>query len=155
VQVVHEKSTGDVYAMKVMKKSHILQQADAAFFLEERDIMAWTTSQWLTSLHYAFQDSSHLYLVMDFHPGGDLLSVMERNEGGMSESDARFYLAEIAAGLNDLHESGFVHRDIKPENVLITRSGHIKLVDFGSAARLGPEGKVVSNQRVNPLIDFA
>ena len=35
------------------------------------------------------QDSSHLYLVMDFHPGGDLLSVMERNEGGMSESDAR------------------------------------------------------------------
>ena len=35
------------------------------------------------------QDSSHLYLVMDFHPGGDLLSVMEKNEGGMSESDAR------------------------------------------------------------------
>lgn len=35
------------------------------------------------------QDSNHLYLVMDFHPGGDLLSVMERNEGGMSEVDAR------------------------------------------------------------------
>jgi citron Rho-interacting kinase len=58
----------------------------------------------------------------------------------------RFYLAEIAAGLNDLHESGFVHRDIKPENVLITRSGHIKLVDFGSAARLGPEGKVLESR---------
>ena len=69
----------------------------------------------------------------------------------------RFYLAEIAAGLNDLHELGFVHRDIKPENVLITRSGHIKLVDFGSAARLGPEGKVVSNpvNVLNPLIEFA
>ena len=69
----------------------------------------------------------------------------------------RFYLAEIAAGLNDLHELGFVHRDIKPENVLITRSGHIKLVDFGSAARLGPEGKVVSNpvNVLNPLIELA
>lgn len=55
----------------------------------------------------------------------------------------RFYLAEIATGLHDLHELGFVHRDIKPENVLITRSGHIKLVDFGSAARLGHDGKVV------------
>lgn len=55
----------------------------------------------------------------------------------------RFYLTEIAAGLHDLHELGFVHRDIKPENVLITRSGHIKLVDFGSAARLGPQGRVV------------
>ena len=61
-----------------------------------------------------------------------------------THTTCRFYLAEIAAGLNDLHELGFVHRDIKPENVLITRSGHIKLVDFGSAARLDPQGKVVS-----------
>ena len=55
----------------------------------------------------------------------------------------RFYLSEIVVGLRDLHELGFVHRDVKPENVLITRTGHIKLVDFGSAARLGTDGKVV------------
>ena len=61
----------------------------------------------------------------------------------------RFYLTEIAAGLHDLHNLGFVHRDIKPENVLITRSGHIKLVDFGSAARLGPQGKVVCTHACN------
>lgn len=67
----------------------------------------------------------------------------------------RFYLAEIAAGLNDLHQLGFVHRDVKPENVLITRSGHIKLVDFGSAARLGPTGKVVRTvQCAHKLEDF-
>lgn len=76
---------------------------------------------------------------------GDLLTVMEQHEGGMGEGDARFYLAEIAAGLHDLHSLGFVHRDVKPENVLITRSGHIKLVDFGSAARIKPSGKVVSS----------
>lgn len=58
----------------------------------------------------------------------------------------RFYLAEIAAGLHDLHNLGFVHRDVKPENVLIARSGHIKLVDFGSAARLDNSGKVVRIQ---------
>lgn len=62
----------------------------------------------------------------------------------------RFYLAETAAGLHDLHELGFVHRDVKPENVLIARSGHIKLVDFGSAARLSKDGKVVRLQ--NKLI---
>lgn len=56
----------------------------------------------------------------------------------------RFYLSEIIVGLHDLHELGFVHRDVKPENVLISRTGHIKLVDFGSAARLGAEGKVVT-----------
>ena len=53
-------------------------------------------------------------------------------------------MSEIAAGLDDLHQLGFVHRDVKPENVLISRSGHIKLVDFGSAARLGDDGKVVN-----------
>ena len=59
---------------------------------------------------------------------------------------ARFYLSEIAMGLCDLHQLGFVHRDMKPENVLITRSGHIKLVDFGSAGRLDSQGQVVSRK---------
>ena len=45
---------------------------------------------------------------MDFHPGGDLLTVMERQEGGMAEENAKFYLTEIAMGLNDLHQLGYV-----------------------------------------------
>ncbi len=47
------------------------------------------------------------------------------------------------AGLHDLHKLGFAHRDVKPDNVLIARSGHIKLVDFGSASRLDKHGNVV------------
>ncbi len=85
---------------------------------------------------------------------GDLLTIMEQHEGGMGEDEARFYLAEIASGLRDLHTLGFVHRDVKPENVLITRSGHIKLVDFGSAARLGPSGKVVSHLCIHVVAVF-
>ena len=51
--------------------------------------MAWSTSPWLTSLHYAFQDPTSLYLVMDYHPGGDLLNIMERKEGCMQNDEAR------------------------------------------------------------------
>ncbi len=61
----------------------------SAFFNAERDIMALSTSPWLTALHYAFQDDKNLYLVMDYHPGGDLLNVMERKEGSMHEEEVR------------------------------------------------------------------
>lgn len=73
VNVVREKQTGDVYAMKTLRKSEILNQSAASFHQEERDIMAMANSPWLTSLQYSFQDSSHLYFIMEFHSGGDLL----------------------------------------------------------------------------------
>ena len=104
--------------------------------------MAWARSPWLTSMKYSFQDTQHLYIVMDFFPGGDLFSIIEKEEG-LDETAVKFYLAEIASGLNDLHCLGFVHRDVKPENVLIAGSGHVRLVDFGVAARV-VDGKVVS-----------
>jgi citron Rho-interacting kinase len=49
-----------------------------SFFEEERDIMALSNSPWITKLHYAFQDPLNLYLVMEFHAGGDLLSLLSR-----------------------------------------------------------------------------
>ncbi|XP_065891841.1 citron Rho-interacting kinase-like isoform X2 [Dysidea avara] len=144
VQVVKERSSGAVFAMKVMRKADILKNPDVVSILEERDIMAWTTSPWLTSMKYSFQDSQHLYIVMDFFPGGDLFSILEK-EQELDEDAVKFYLAEIASGLHDLHQLGFVHRDVKPENVLIAQNGHVRLVDFGVAARV-KNGKVVSSQ---------
>ena len=60
----------------------------------------------------------------------------------LSEEEARFYLAELVLALHSLHTLGYVHRDIKPENILLDRLGHIKLADFGSAAKLDPTGTV-------------
>lgn len=79
---------------------------------------------------------------MEYLPGGDLLSLMIRN-GTFAEDLVKFYLAEIAAALHALHSLGYVHRDIKPENILLDRLGHLKLTDFGSAAKIGREGHVV------------
>lgn len=83
-----------------------------------------------------------MYLVMEYLPGGDLLSLMIRN-GTFTEDLVKFYLAEIAVALHALHSMGFVHRDIKPENIVLDRFGHLKLTDFGSAAKIGREGQVV------------
>lgn len=79
---------------------------------------------------------------MEYLPGGNLLNLMHRR-GSFSEETARFYLAEITVALHALHSLGFVHRDIKPENILIDCWGHLKLADFGSAAKLDRDGHVV------------
>lgn len=71
VHVVKEKQTGDIYAMKTIRKFD--NETKRMSFEEERDIMAFGDSPWLTTLQYSFQDSSYLFFVMDFHPGGDLL----------------------------------------------------------------------------------
>lgn len=84
-----------------------------------------------------------MYLVMEYLPGGDLLSLMIRN-GAFDEDLSRFYLAEMTLALNALHQMGFVHRDIKPENILLDRFGHLKLADFGNAAAMNKDGNVIS-----------
>ncbi|KFQ72537.1 Citron Rho-interacting kinase, partial [Phaethon lepturus] len=136
VKVVREKITGDVYAMKVMSKESLLAQEHVSFFEEERSILSQSTSPWIPQLQYAFQDKKSLYLVMEYQPGGDLLSLLNRYEDQLDESMVQFYLAELVLAIHSVHQMGYVHRDIKPENVLIDRTGHIKLVDFGSAAKM-------------------
>uniref|UniRef100_A0A8C0EDR7 Citron Rho-interacting kinase n=1 Tax=Bubo bubo TaxID=30461 RepID=A0A8C0EDR7_BUBBB len=136
VKVVREKVTGDVYAMKVMSKESLLAQEHVSFFEEERSILSQSSSPWIPQLQYAFQDKKNLYLVMEYQPGGDLLSLLNRYEDQLDESMVQFYLAELVLAIHSVHQMGYVHRDIKPENVLIDRTGHIKLVDFGSAARM-------------------
>lgn len=136
VHLVKEKQTGDLYAMKTLKKL----ERNVVAFEEERDIMARACSVWLTSLKYAFQDEYKLFFVMEYCPGGDLLGLLYRQGGTIPESAAIFYLGEVLLALNDLHGMGYVHRDLKPDNVLLDRCGHVKLADFGSAARVNEKG---------------
>ncbi|KAK9874247.1 hypothetical protein WA026_002602 [Henosepilachna vigintioctopunctata] len=96
VHVVLEKNTKDVYAMKSIRKCDSLDQKRTSF-IDERNIMALTQSSWHTSLQYAFQDTTHLFFVMEFQPGGDLLGLLNKQGGTLPESAAIFYLAEIVS----------------------------------------------------------
>jgi len=87
---------------------------------------------WLIPLRYAFQDEAHLYMVMDFLPGGDL-GMLLRNAGAFDEHYVRFFASEIVTAVEQLHRLGFMHRDLKPENFMIDCRGHIRLIDFGLA----------------------
>ncbi|XP_055077642.1 citron rho-interacting kinase [Periophthalmus magnuspinnatus] len=145
VRVVREKCTGDVYALKVMKKDLLRTQHNVVFHEEERRILSLSSSPWIPQLLYAFQDQQHVYLAMEYLPGGDLLSLLNRYEDHFDESMAQFYLAELTEAVHAVHTLGYVHRDVKPENILIDRTGHIKLTDFGSVAKLTADRTVSSS----------
>merc|ERR1719397_2371621 len=137
VRVCRKKDTKQVYAMKVMKKRRGLQKRHIDRILAERDVMAFSGNPWIVELHYSFQDTKNLYLVMEFMQGGDLMGILIRHDL-LSEAQTQFYIAEIALAIKSVHDLDYCHRDLKPDNVLLDKNGHIKLTDFGLA--IGLEG---------------
>ncbi|XP_051555580.1 rho-associated protein kinase 1-like [Myxocyprinus asiaticus] len=140
VQLVRHKATRKVYAMKLLSKFEMIKRSDSAFFWEERDIMAFANSSWVVQLFYAFQDNRYLYMVMEYMPGGDLVNLMSNYD--VPEKWARFYTAEVVLALDGIHSMGFIHRDVKPDNMLLDKTGHLKLADFGTCMKMNKDGMV-------------
>ncbi|KAH7098485.1 AGC/NDR protein kinase [Auriculariales sp. MPI-PUGE-AT-0066] len=130
VRLVQKLDTGKIYAMKSIKKSETVERKQLAHARAERDALAESNSPWVVQLFYSFQDSVSLHLVMEFLPGGDLMTILIKYDN-FSEDITRFYMAELVLAIEAVHNLGFIHRDIKPDNILIDKDGHIKLSDFG------------------------
>ena len=129
VLLVSKVDSGLLYAMKVIHKSKLKNAQLKSHALTERKILERVQSPFVVRLHYAFQSSVKLYMVMDYMPGGELFQLI-RAVGRLSEAKARFYAAEILLALEDLHQNLIIYRDLKPENVLLDGMGHVKLADF-------------------------
>ena len=130
VRLVQKKDNGHIYAMKTLLKLEMYKKDQLAHVKAERDVLANSDSPWVVSLFYSFQDSQYLYLIMEYLPGGDLMTMLIRWQI-FTEDITRFYMAECVLALEAIHKLGFIHRDIKPDNILIDRRGHVKLSDFG------------------------
>lgn len=134
VKLVQEKDTGLYFAMKVMRKADMLKKGQEGHVRAERDLMtaASESAVWIVKLIYSFQDADHLYLVMEYMSGGDLLNLLIEKDI-FEEDFAKFYVAEMVLCIEEAHKLGYIHRDIKPDNFLFNKEGHIKLSDFGLA----------------------
>ncbi|XP_025807003.1 probable serine/threonine protein kinase IRE [Panicum hallii] len=130
VFLARKRVTGDLFAIKVLRKADMIRKNAVESILAERDILISARNPFVVRFFYSFTCRENLYLVMEYLNGGDLYSLL-RNLGCLDEDMARTYIAELVLALEYLHSMNVIHRDLKPDNLLIGRDGHIKLTDFG------------------------
>ena len=132
VHVCRHKTTGEIVAIKKIKKEVLFTKNQVIHVRNEQLFMSKVKSPWIVELKASFQDDEYLYLVMEFLPGGDLMNLLIKKDI-LTEDEARFYIAELILSIESIHKLDCIHRDIKPDNILIDKNGHIKLSDFGLA----------------------
>ncbi|KAF7721263.1 hypothetical protein EC973_004990 [Apophysomyces ossiformis] len=148
VFLVRTNSFPQLYALKAVSKSLLITPRDIEQAKMERDILsslAKIRHPFLVRLHHSFQDANQLFLLLDYHAGGDLatqLALFVR----FTPQRCKLYTAEILLGLQELHRLGILYRDLKPENILLSSDGHLVLTDFGLSKQFEP-GLSMDNQR--------
>lgn len=130
VRLCREKTTGNVYAMKKLKKSEMLRRGQVEHVKAERNLLAEVDSTCIVKLYCSFQDDEYLYLIMEYLPGGDMMTLLMRKDT-LTEDEARFYVGQTVLAIESIHKHNYIHRDIKPDNLLLDKNGHMKLSDFG------------------------
>jgi serine/threonine protein kinase len=138
---VSHKRTQVEYAMKILQKNKVERRNLMRYTMTERNVLSYLKHPYIVALHYAFQTSSHLVLVLNYCPGGNLQQLTAQQKR-LQEPLARLYDAEVLLAIGHLHDRSIVYRDLKPENVVIDNENHCRLTDFG----LSKEG-VRSNMR--------
>lgn len=130
VMQVMKKDTRQIYALKTLRKQHIISRMEVTHTLAERTVLARIDNPFIVPLKFSFQSPEKLYLVLSFINGGELFYHLQKS-GKFSMNRSRFYIAELLTALESLHRLNVIYRDLKPENILLDYQGHIALCDFG------------------------
>jgi serine/threonine-protein kinase RIM15 len=156
VYLSKKKTTGEYFAIKVLKKADMVAKNQVTNVKAERAIMMWQgESDFVAKLYWTFSSKDYLYLVMEYLNGGDCASLV-KILGGLPEDWAKKYIAEVVLGVEHLHSRGIVHRDLKPDNLLIDQMGHLKLTDFGLSRMglVGRQKRVLKSMNNEPAPDL-
>jgi protein kinase X len=132
VKLVQDMETKRHCALKILKKAQIVEQDQVDHIKNEKRILEKLSHPFIVSILGTFQNEKHIYMVLEYVPGGELFSILRRR-GKLTNAEAQFYAGQVVLALEYLHSNNVVYRDLKPENILLTLDGYIKIADFGFA----------------------
>ncbi|XP_073454041.1 cGMP-dependent protein kinase 2 [Aquarana catesbeiana] len=135
VELVKVKNENLAFAMKCIKKKHIVDNRQQEHIHSEKNILEEANSPFIVKLYRTFKDSKYVYLLLEACLGGELWSLL-RDRGSFDEMTAKFCIGCVTEAFEYLHHIGVMYRDLKPENLLLDSEGYVKLVDFGFAKKL-------------------
>ena len=130
VYLARKTTTGDLFAIKVIPKSHVNLKNQVRSVTNERDILMKLNYPYMINFYYSFVRKNNMYLVMEYIPGGDIYSLLQ-NVGSLDEVDVKNYIVQVIQALQFLRQHQIIHRDLKPDNILIDSNGYLRLTDFG------------------------
>ncbi|KAJ8601768.1 hypothetical protein CTAYLR_006818 [Chrysophaeum taylorii] len=144
VKLMVHHTNGDVYTLKCMSKSQIIEQQQEKNVINERDLLFECSSTFVLTLFATYQSPDELMLLMELIQGGELWTyIYEKRDllprtrlGGFTDDTSRFYAGCVASALQYVHNKGVAYRDLKPENLLMDAQGFIKIIDFGFAKKI-------------------
>ncbi|XP_075903192.1 cGMP-dependent protein kinase 2 [Nelusetta ayraudi] len=135
VELVKVKEQDVTFALKVIKKKHVVDNRQEEHIHSERKILAEARSPFVVKLYRTFKDNKYVYMLLEACLGGEVWSLL-RDRGSFDEPTAKFCVGCVTEAFEYLHRKGVLYRDLKPENLMLDGEGYIKLVDFGFAKKM-------------------
>lgn len=127
------------FALKILKKSEIIRLKQIEHVTAERALLRSKTGHpFIVNSYHTYKDERNLYMILEYVPGGELLSVVRAKADKFANDTAKFYAAQLVMALQFLHADNIIYRGLVPDNLLIDKMGYLKLVDFGFAKQLPP-----------------
>ncbi|MGH0122041.1 UNVERIFIED_CONTAM: hypothetical protein FKN15_007385 [Acipenser sinensis] len=136
VELVKLRDEDTAFALKCIKKKHIVDSQQQEHIYSEKNILQQSSSPFIVKMFRTFRDNKYVYMLLEACLGGELWSIL-RDMCFFEEPSARFCIGCVLEAFSYLHGRGIVYRDLKPENLLLDKDGYVKMVDFGFAKRIG------------------
>ncbi|XP_048366087.1 cGMP-dependent protein kinase 2 isoform X1 [Sphaerodactylus townsendi] len=136
VELVKVKNENTAFAMKCIKKKHVVDTKQQEHIHSEKKILEEACSPFIVKLYRTFKDNKYVYMLLEACLGGELWSIL-RDRGSFDETTTKFCVGCVTEAVEYLHHISVIYRDLKPENLILDAQGYVKLVDFGFAKKIG------------------